>query len=91
MPRETTSTEDLLSQATRARLSRRQFNRLLSLTGVSLFAVPIYSPPTRAADEQAMYFTWGGYDIPELLEEYKEKHGAYPNTAPYANPPTMVI
>lgn len=85
MPRETTSTEDLMSQAVRGRLSRRQFNRLLSLTGVSLFAVPVCSPVTRAADEQAMYFTWGGYDIPELLEEYKEKHGAYPNTAPYAS------
>lgn len=85
MSRETTSTEGLLSQAAQGRLSRRQFNRLLSLTGVSLVAVPVCSPSTSAADEQAMYFTWGGYDIPELLEEYKEKHGAYPNTAPYAS------
>lgn len=85
MAREMHSIESLISRASRGRLSRREFNGLLGLTGVSLLAMPVCTQPSRAADGEAMYMTWGGYDIPELLEEYKEKHGAYPNTSPYAS------
>lgn len=32
-----------------------------------------------AAEDQASYFTWGGYDIPELFVPYQDKHGELPN------------
>jgi spermidine/putrescine transport system substrate-binding protein len=79
------SVEELIQRAKRGGLSRRQFSALLGATGVSLFAMPVGSRMANAADGQAMYFTWGGYDIPELLQEYYEKHGALPDMAPYAS------
>ncbi len=85
MPSQKPSVEELIRKAKEGRLSRRQFNALLSATGVSLFAMPAGSRMASAGDGQPMYFTWGGYDIPELFEEYYEKHGALPNFSPYAS------
>lgn len=85
MSNETISTDEVIRKAKEGGLSRRQFNSLLSATGVSLFSMPFAARTASAQDGEAMYFTWGGYDIPELLEEYNEKHGAYPDTAPYAS------
>lgn len=79
------SIEDMISRARAGKLSRRQFNQMLVATGVSLTAVPVATRGAKAEEGEAFYFTWGGYDIPELLEEYNEKHGAYPNTAPFAS------
>lgn len=85
MSDETLSTEEMIDKVKQGGLSRRQFNQLLTATGVSLFALPVSTHKARAQDGEAMYFTWGGYDIPELLWEYNEKHGSYPDTAPYAS------
>lgn len=79
------SIDDMIDLASRGRLSRRQFGQLLSLTGVSLMTLPAFSRPAAAEGEEAFYFTWGGYDIPELFGEYYDKHGAYPDMAPYAS------
>lgn len=79
------SVDDMIEKASRGKLSRRQFGELLGITGVSLMTVPVISRPAAADGEEAFYFTWGGYDIPELLGEYHEKHGAYPDMAPYAS------
>ena len=35
--------------------------------------------PNAAAEDQGTYFTWGGYDIPEIFGPYQEKHGELPN------------
>ena len=85
MSNQAPSVEELIQQAKEGSLSRRQFSALLGATGVSLFAMPIGSRMASAADGEAFYFTWGGYDIPELLQEYYEKHGALPDMAPYAS------
>lgn len=79
------SIDDMIEKASERRLSRREFSRLLSLTGVSLMTVPAIARPAAAQSGEAFYFTWGGYDIPELLGEYHAKHGAYPDMAPYAS------
>lgn len=61
-------------------LSRRAFNRSLLGLGVVMATVPV---PTRmaraAAEDQATFFTWGGYDIPELFGPYEAKNGELPN------------
>ncbi len=79
------SIDDMIEKASAGKLSRRQFSQLLAATGVSVMTVPAFARPAAADEEQAFYFTWNGYDIPELLGEYHEKHGVYPDTAPYAS------
>ena len=75
----------MIEKASTGRLSRRRFGELLGLTGVSLVTAPVVSRPVAADGKEAFYFTWGGYDIPELLGQYQEKHGVYPDMAPYAS------
>ena len=65
-------------------LSRRDFNTALSAVGLGLVMMPLTSrkAPAAAAD-QATYFTWGGYDVPEFVEPYIAKHGEPPNFATF--------
>ncbi len=61
-------------------LSRRAFHRSLFGLGVALVTLPM--PARRAmaaAEDQATFFTWGGYDVPELFGAYEAKNGALPN------------
>ncbi len=85
MPNRKMSVEEMIEKASTGRLSRRRIGELLGLTGVSLVTAPLVSRPVAADGEEAFYFTWGGYDIPELLGQYQEKHGVYPDMAPYAS------
>jgi spermidine/putrescine transport system substrate-binding protein len=65
-------------------LSRRQFNRALAAAGLTAVSVPLV--PRRArADEQAIYFTWSGYDDASFFPGYVAKHGANPNTPIFAD------
>jgi len=76
--------KDQLGAVRSGRLSRRDFNTALSAVGVSLVMMPMTSrkAPAAAAD-QATYFTWGGYDVPELFGQYIAKHGEAPNFATF--------
>ncbi len=65
-------------------LDRRTFNSLLSAAGVTLAMSPAASRLAHAAPEdQATFFTWGGYDVPEFVPSYIEKHGEPPNFATF--------
>jgi spermidine/putrescine transport system substrate-binding protein len=73
---------DQLGSMREGKMSRRAFMRSLAAAGVGIATVPLTAPRAlAAAEEQATYFTWGGYDIPELFGAYKEKHGEVPNFA----------
>ncbi len=62
------------------KLSRRDFNKTLSALGLSIVATPIASRyASAAAADQATFFTWGGYDVPEAYGPYIAKHGEPPN------------
>ena len=62
------------------KLSRRAFNKTLFSAGVCLAAMPVASQKARsAAADQGSYFTWGGYDVPEMFAPYIAKHGEPPN------------
>jgi len=66
------------------KLSRRAFNRSLLAAGVGLVTVPLTRRAARgAAEDQATYFTWGGYDVPELFQSYQAKNGELPNFATF--------
>ena len=65
-------------------LSRRKFNQMLGAAGVSLVMTPAMSrTAAAAAKDQATYFTWGGYDVPEMFGSYIAKHGEAPNFAAF--------
>ncbi len=67
---------DQLGAMREGKMSRRAFTRSLMAAGVAVATVPMGTRGARAADgDQATYFTWGGYDIPEFFAEYREKHG----------------
>ncbi|QYX56553.1 extracellular solute-binding protein [Roseovarius sp. SCSIO 43702] len=67
---------DQLGAVREGKMSRRAFTRSLMAAGVGMATVPLGAKALRAAEgDQATYFTWGGYDIPEFFAEYREKHG----------------
>lgn len=70
---------DQLGAYREGKLSRRRFLASLSAVGIGMTAMPLTSRKALAAGEQGTYFTWGGYDIPELFAEYVEKNGEMPN------------
>lgn len=65
-------------------MSRRQLGKVLGAAGLSLAVMPIGGRASRAA-EQAVYFTWSGYDVPEFFPAYVAKHGANPNMPVFAD------
>ena len=75
---------DQLHAVRSGKLSRRAFNKTLLVAGVCMAAVPLASKmATAAAADQATYFTWGGYDVPEMFGPYIKKHGEPPNFAAF--------
>ena len=74
--------KDKLDAFRSGNVSRRDFMKALSAVGVSLAVVPMGSKLAgAAAADQATYFTWGGYDVPEIFGDYIAKHGEVPNFA----------
>ena len=73
---------DQLGAVREGKLSRRRFTQGLLSAGVAMTALPMTAGRAFASPEdQATYFTWGGYDIPELFGPYQAKHGELPNFA----------
>ena len=72
------SKQEFLDQLCSGKMSRRHLNRLLAGAGISLVTLPMFERPARA-DEQAIYFTWSGYDVPEAHPNYDAKYGAPPD------------
>jgi spermidine/putrescine transport system substrate-binding protein len=77
---------DQLGALREGRTTRRTFNRSLFAAGISVATVPLVPRPARATPEdQATYFTWGGFDIPDYFDEYVARHGELPNFATYGS------
>jgi len=75
---------DQLGSMREGKLSRRAFTKSLMASGVAMVAVPMAGGRALAAPEdQATFFTWGGYDTIDLFRPYKEKHGELPNFATF--------
>lgn len=61
-------------------ISRREFTKALAAVGLTTAMMPLGSKAARADDGgEAIYYTWPGYDLPEFLGSYVEKHGTMPN------------
>jgi spermidine/putrescine transport system substrate-binding protein len=65
---------DLLAEG---KLTRRQMTQVLASIGVGLATVPVFQQRAMAAGEIS-YFTWAGYEIPELHPAYIEKYDGAP-------------
>lgn len=75
---------ELTDKLQSGQMTRRRFNQILSAAGISLVATPMLSRNAMAAaEDQATYFTWGGYDLPDLFGPYIAKHGEPPNFAAF--------
>ena len=66
------------------RMSRRELMKKVSAAGVGIALTPML-PRIAMAQGEATYFTWGGYDIPEMFTPYLAKHGANPNFATFGD------
>lgn len=73
---------DHLNAVRTGQLSRRAFNRSLLALGVGVVTTPLALPRSAAAaGDPGVFFTWGGYDIPELFGAYEAKNGGLPEFA----------
>jgi spermidine/putrescine transport system substrate-binding protein len=66
------------------RMDRRAFNAGLASLGLAMVTVPVVPTAAQAAGDMT-YFTWAGYEIPELHPSYVEKYGGSPETAFFAD------
>lgn len=67
---------ELVERLAERRLTRRDLHRWLAAAGLGLAVVPVMGRAARAAD--LTYYTWSGYDLPEFMPAYVEKHGGTP-------------
>jgi spermidine/putrescine transport system substrate-binding protein len=66
--------KEFLDRLRSRNLTRRDVNKVLAAAGVGVMSLPLMPGRASAADE-ALYFTWSGYEIPELQPSYVERHG----------------
>lgn len=83
MPKSLTR-DQLVEEIQEGRLSRRDFARMAAGLGLSVAMLPVVGRRAAAADE-AVYFTWSGYDVPEMYQAYIDKEGAPPKTPIFAD------
>ncbi len=58
-------------------LSRREFSKALSAVGLGMVTLPVAGRSFAA--EKPIYFGWSGYDDPNFVTSYIEKHGEAPD------------
>ena len=78
---DTSEFKDKLAAGT---LTRREMNTALAAAGLAAVTMPFASRGAKAA-EQAIYFTWAGFDLPEFYPAYIEKYGEPPQTPLFAD------
>mgnify|MGYP001408305838 CR=1 FL=1 len=71
----------LIDRIASGRMTRRQFNQMLTATGLGLVTMVGRAPRAGAAPEDLLFFTWAGYDVPEMHQSYIEKYGTSPQHA----------
>ena len=67
---------DVLGRILRGRpLNRRSLMKTMAAAGLGMAAMPLLSRGAEAADE-ALVYTWSGYNDPKLYPAYVTKHGS---------------
>jgi spermidine/putrescine transport system substrate-binding protein len=65
--------KELKSMLAKGGTSRREALKYLGAAGLGLAMAPVMGRSARAAT--VSYFTWGGYDVPEMFQSYVDAHG----------------
>ncbi len=74
-----------IDRIAQGKATRREIGEIAALAGVVPLAVPVIARPAAAqSGEDLMYFTWGGFEVPELFPDYAEKWGE-PSTSFYGD------
>ena len=74
---------ELLDRIADGRMTRRDLHKALAAVGLMAVAMPL-APRAARAEDQATYYTWSGYDVPEFMPAYVEKYGTTPNLPIFA-------
>ena len=75
---------DLIARIKNRDINRRDLLQGMSAAGLAVVMTPAMSQIAKAAAaDQATFFTWGGYDVPEFVGPYIAKHGEPPNFATF--------
>lgn len=72
------NSKDLIDRMASGRMTRRDFNKLLTAMGLGVVTVVGRAPTAGAAPQDLVFFTWAGYDVPQMHQFYLAKHGASP-------------
>jgi spermidine/putrescine transport system substrate-binding protein len=74
----------LLNPTKTGGMDRRDFLRKASALGLAAVTFPVLARPAQAGGE-ITYYTWSGYDVPELHKPYEAKFGGPPNFAVFGS------
>ncbi len=75
---------EMMDRLAAGTLSRRNLLKGLSALGIGVATMPYIAGRANAA-AQATYFTWEGYEVPELHGDYIKKHGTGPEVSIFAD------
>lgn len=77
--------KDTIKRIKDRNLSRRDFSKALAAVGLTTVMMPVSTKTGQAAGEEAIYYTWAGYAVPEMWQAYVDKHGAPPELPTYGD------
>jgi len=77
--------EKLQNQLIHGRISRRQFVQATAVAGLAPVASSMAPSSVRADADDLSYFTWSGYEVPELHQPYIDEHGGSPGWSVFAS------
>ncbi|MEO1191103.1 MAG: extracellular solute-binding protein [Pseudomonadota bacterium] len=76
--------DDIVEQIVEGKMSRRKLGQMMAAVGLGMVAMPIAGRQA-LADTDTIYFTWAGYDIPEMYPSYITLNGDGPKTPVFAD------
>lgn len=65
--------------------SRRELLRAMSAAGVGMVTLPLLRRPASAATGDLTYYTWSGYEVPELHKPFAARYGHPPQGTIFAS------
>ncbi len=77
--------DKLHNQFIHGRISRRQFMAAGTVAGLVPVSSALMTSSARAAASDLHYFTWSGYEVPELYPPYVAKYGGEPSWSVFAS------
>jgi spermidine/putrescine-binding protein len=75
------NSKDVIDRMASGRMTRREFSTMLTAMGLGVVTMVGRAPAAGAAPEDLLFFTWSGYDVPEMHQSYTAKYGVSPQHA----------